>query len=395
MKKLLQELMEAIIFWLSNNTDNSWIHHAHGAPRDTLLQQIQLDVHFLLEFAQLGGFSSKNIRTSALDLLRKAQEKVASSLEHDNLMNSGTREEGWGWAMNAAKHAVEVLMGAEAIRSSIQNGDAEDAGELSMARNRNGQGEEIDHQSDHDSAASSSGQNDILDTGIFVDEAPEDESGACEDGNSSIDEFISMEEDDDGSATEDGVSSEKLKLGLSSNQAAPEHSGTDGETKMVSDHPDEADEVWKDVAVDAHDHDGKDQQCEGDDNVQDDHESSAEMCRDAISTEEVEEAILYRASDPCDDDTPHPQDEVSAIADHDDSSCSLTTSPDSTTPILVGRGGGGHQNRRRRQARPNTSHPAAAAAAAEEKGSSSSSSSTGRSRKKREAVSRSSRPRWQ
>ncbi|XP_062195340.1 exocyst complex component EXO84B-like [Phragmites australis] len=400
MKKLLQELMEGMIFWLSNNLD-SWIHHAQGVPRDTLFRQlctqIQLDVHFLLEFAQLGGFSSENIRTSALDLLRKAEEKVASSLEHDT-MNSGVREKGWGWATDAAKHAVEVLMGAEAIRSSpreeanAQNGDVVDAGEFDTARNGQG-GEEMDDQFDHDSIASSSEQKDMLDSRISDVEVPEDrESGAC-DGGKSSDEFLSIE-DDDGSATEDGMSSEKLKLGMGSSQAAPGSSETDGEQKMASDHP-ETDEVGKDVAIlDVH---GKDHRGGGDENAQADHESglggggsessAGATCHDDDAIEV--EAAPSGPSPCCDDDIPHPQEGVRN--GHDDSSCSFTTSPECEF-MLTARGSAWRRRRwsaEQEWRQASTTRPAAAAAA--EKGA----GSTTWSRKRREAVSRSSRPRWQ
>lgn len=39
MRKLLQELMEAMIIWLGSNLD-PWIHHAQNLPKDTLLHQV-------------------------------------------------------------------------------------------------------------------------------------------------------------------------------------------------------------------------------------------------------------------------------------------------------------------------------------------------------------------
>ncbi|KAL6644338.1 hypothetical protein ACP70R_015946 [Stipagrostis hirtigluma subsp. patula] len=355
MKKLLQELMEAMIFWLTNNLD-SWIHH----PRDTLFQQIQLDVHFLLEFAQLGGFSSESIRTSALDLLRKAEERVAS-LEHGSMMSSSIREE--GWATDAAKHAVEVLMAAEAIsrsstheEGSVQN--AMDAAELDdVAGIGEEEGEEMDHRSDdHDCSSASSDHKDMVEDTccVSVVEASEDHENRACDGFKSSDEFISIE-DEEGSTEDDDMSSEKPKLGFPDSSAGI--GGEDQEAVVISEHP----ELAVPEYTGAH---GKDQGATGGD-----HESGlgGGTCSDAIEVE--------AAPSP----SPSPQEEEVAGDDGDESSCSFGASSEGelvlqTKPMEVL----GGRSRRRRQG--SSTRPA-------EKGTP--------SRKTREAGRRSSRPRWQ
>ncbi|KAL6660906.1 hypothetical protein ACP70R_000290 [Stipagrostis hirtigluma subsp. patula] len=348
MKKLLQELMEAMIFWLSNNLD-SWIHH----PRDTLFQQIQLDVHFLLEFAQVGGFSSESITTSALDLLRKAEERVAS-LEHVSMMSSGIREE--GWATDAAKHAVEVLMAAEAIcRSSTSVQNIVDAVELDDVAGIGEGVEEMDHRSDdHDcSFASSDHKDTVEDTCVSVVEAPEDHENRACDGVKSSDEFISIE-DDNVSTEDDDMPSEKPKLGFPDSSAG---TGGEEEAVVISEHPKPAVPEY----TGAH---GKDQGATGGN-----HESGLGRgtCSDAIEVE--------AAPSP----SPSPQEEEVAGDDGDESSCSLSASSEGelvlqTRPVEML----GGRSRRRRQG--SSTRPA-------EKGTP--------SRKTREAVRRSSRPRWQ
>ncbi|KXG25355.1 hypothetical protein SORBI_3007G163500 [Sorghum bicolor] len=285
MKKLLRELMEAIISWLSSNLV-SWA--VHGAA------QVQLDVHFLLEFAELGGFSSESIRSSAMDLLAKAQEKVAGGELDDVTCDEGAG--GGRWAADAAKHAVQVLL-------AMGGGDvaaADDAGEES---------DEMPRRSGSDEEA-----------------APEDEdeTGTT---NKSSDEFISMEDEDD----EDDGAGTPHPPALSTGNQKPGYSGIgdDGEerTKIVSDHHSELDE-----------------QGGGDGNVR----AAGDEAQDEEGMCQVEEQ-----------------------------------SSSSWEDIIDGEGGGGRgSSRTRRQSTP--------LVMAARKGT----DAPSRSRKKREALSRNSKPRW-
>lgn len=406
MKKLLQELMEAMISWLSNNLDYSWIHQAQNVPKNMLFDQIQLDVYFLLEFAQLGGFSSENIRTTALGLLRKAEEKV-SSLEQDMDRCSATiREE--GWATDTAKHAVQVLMGTELINrpgsqqeASVKIENALIAGEFDIARNGQ-EGEETGSQLD--GSVASSGQKDMLDSNEHASssvEPPMDETGACGCDGKSTDEFISIEDDrslvEGSTEGEDDMSSESRVL-----------DSENAEDKVTSNH-----KLLKDIPVD-----GVFVQRGGGDTVQVGEADGVPLpdtfCLSGLGGSEMCHAAIEAT--PCD-----PQDEA---GDHD-SSCSFTTSQEllqdntcSTPMAMVSdsageetgmpdecvtdktsasstegttdqhsdpESGGGGSRRRRQQA--NTTRGGRPAAADKQ--------GTDASRKKREAMSRSGRPRWQ
>ncbi|KAM3213632.1 hypothetical protein ACQJBY_066193 [Aegilops geniculata] len=199
MRKLLQELMEAMIIWLGSNLD-PWIQHAQNLPKDTLLHQIQLDVHFLLEIAQFGSFSSDSIRTSALDLLSRAQEKI-SSLEL-SVKSDTIHEE--AWATNAAKQAVQALVGGGVDSSSSQEKeptvqseeDVFNAGGVDVGRNAQERDEE------NDDNVTCLDQNDTPDTSS--DKHALGETGCDE---KSTDEFMSIESDGGAAEgkTEDGV----------------------------------------------------------------------------------------------------------------------------------------------------------------------------------------------
>ncbi|XP_072150517.1 exocyst complex component EXO84A [Setaria viridis] len=171
MKKLLKELLEEIISWLSTKPLDSWL--GHGA-------QAQLDVHFLLEIARLGGF---DITASALDLLRKAQQ---DKVEGDD----GERP----WAADAARHAVQVLL----LHNMNSNGDAEEEEE----ENGNAAAVDAEEEFESESDGMASGKS----------------AAGCDDGmasRKSSDEFISIEDDD----------GDRLTLG--SDQAAPQNSAND------------------------------------------------------------------------------------------------------------------------------------------------------------------------
>ncbi|KAI4970519.1 hypothetical protein ZWY2020_001433 [Hordeum vulgare] len=198
MRKLLQELMEAMITWLRGNLD-PWIHHAENLPKDTLFHQIQLDVHFLLEVAQFGGFSSDSIRTSALDLLSRAQEKI-STLEQ-SVKSDTIHEEAWA---NAAKRAVQVLVGDGVNSSSSQEKEAtihseEDvfnAGGVDVGKNAQERDEETNDN------VTSLDQNDTPDTSS--DKHALGETGCDE---KSTDDFMSVGSDGGAAEgnTEDGM----------------------------------------------------------------------------------------------------------------------------------------------------------------------------------------------
>ncbi|KAF8753182.1 hypothetical protein HU200_011845 [Digitaria exilis] len=103
MKRLLGELMEAIVSWLSANMPDS-------------AQQAQLDVHFLLEIAQLGGV---DITATALALLRRPGEVD----DDDDGVSS--------WAAHAARHAAVQLLSN--LHNTSTDDDAEAASSNSAA----------------------------------------------------------------------------------------------------------------------------------------------------------------------------------------------------------------------------------------------------------------------
>ncbi|KAG2584977.1 hypothetical protein PVAP13_6KG416600 [Panicum virgatum] len=141
MKELLQELMEALISWLSSNPPESWI--GHGA-------QAQLDIHFLLEIARLGGF---DITASAQELLRRAAAE------------NGVE----GWAADAARHAVHqvLLLLQQNIPASLNEGGGGEAA-AAAAEDATEEFESDDMASSRDSAAAHQGGEDAKSSDEFL-----------------------------------------------------------------------------------------------------------------------------------------------------------------------------------------------------------------------------------
>ncbi|XP_072970741.1 exocyst complex component EXO84A-like isoform X2 [Typha angustifolia] len=127
-KKLLRDLMEAMILWLSDNQEYWKIaEDCSHVQKHCFLDQVYLDIHFLAEFAQLGGFFSDALKAVTMDLLERAK---ATALERD--LDSGVRDE--KWAMNSAKTAIKKLSEVEIDDSQPQEETAATIAERSSMR---------------------------------------------------------------------------------------------------------------------------------------------------------------------------------------------------------------------------------------------------------------------
>jgi exocyst complex component 8 len=184
-------------------------------------------------------------------LITKAQEKVAGGEQDD-----AVREERCGgWAADAAKHAVQVLLATE-------------GGDVAAA---NDAGEERDEMARRSSNDEEAGQEEAPEG---ENEDHEDESGAA---NKSSDEFVSMEDEDEGEGEEDGVRM-PARAALSSESPKPGHSELGNGEEMAN-------------IRSGHHHPELDQaEGGGDDSVQADDETrdGEGMCHDAIQ-QQVEE----------------------------------------------------------------------------------------------------------
>ncbi|XP_073012702.1 exocyst complex component EXO84A-like [Typha latifolia] len=127
-KKLLRDLMEAMILWLSDNQEYWKIaEDCSHVQKHSFLDQVYLDIHFLAEFAQLGGFFSDDLKAVTMYLLERAE---ATALERD--LDSDVRDE--KWATNSAKTAIKKLLEVEIDDSQSQEGTAATIAERSSMR---------------------------------------------------------------------------------------------------------------------------------------------------------------------------------------------------------------------------------------------------------------------
>ncbi|WOK92931.1 exocyst complex component [Canna indica] len=111
-EKLLEELMEAVIIWLSNNV-SLWKNTEEYLDTEKcgLIMQIHEDIHFLLEIARLGGYLSDNLVAGAMDILTKTDVMNAESALDSNGVFSDNRR---------VKDIVQLVIGKLHIEELVE-----------------------------------------------------------------------------------------------------------------------------------------------------------------------------------------------------------------------------------------------------------------------------------
>lgn len=112
-KTLLEELMETVISWLSNNQD-FWERSKQDSfmPKYSIVDQVHIDMHFLLGVANSGGYFSDDLMVAALDLIAQIEAKCPNSEDCDD-----------EWASKVAKLAIKKLLEFE-VAESEQKGES-------------------------------------------------------------------------------------------------------------------------------------------------------------------------------------------------------------------------------------------------------------------------------
>lgn len=107
--KLLKDLMEAVIVWLSNNQE-FWenTEKCPDTQKLSFVEQVRLDIHFLVEIAQLKGYCSVDLMATAMNIIAQLSG-TSAALESDS--NSAVPDD--RWTSNAAKLAIEKLLAVQ------------------------------------------------------------------------------------------------------------------------------------------------------------------------------------------------------------------------------------------------------------------------------------------
>ncbi|XP_020275302.1 exocyst complex component EXO84B-like, partial [Asparagus officinalis] len=115
-KKLQKEILDVLIAWLSKNRELwrktvkcSSIRHCG------CLEQVYLDMHFLMEIAILGGYCSDDLVVAAMDLIEEMEAEFTKTCSSLKSFCSVVPER--DWALNAAKLAIKKLLEVEAANS--------------------------------------------------------------------------------------------------------------------------------------------------------------------------------------------------------------------------------------------------------------------------------------